>query len=261
MDHITALTIAYCIIFSVVNIAVFLMYYIFGFTYDIELRKTDKRIFLPAFCVFLFHFKGVKLKSKSRSRPTRTGGGCEIFALTYLTVSELGCFILARLLNDLILPCRIAIGAFVAALIVFIAVVIKTKRRIKNNNTAEEIEEIKEYLTPKETIDINNSEQLDDFLTESPEEQPKPRSTALDILNQADEVERETVDVSEGMEELNKLKQNPIEDEIQPIDLNNINAVPDSMLNPNEPERDTADVSEGMEAINRLRDNPIDNGF
>ena len=259
MDHSTAMILSYCIIFSFFNIAVFLMYYIFGFTYDIELRKIEKRIFLPPFAVFLFHFKGVK--SSSKTRATRTGGGCEIYALAYLIISEFACFAIAKLSRDLVLPCRISIAAFVISLAAFVFIAIKTKRKIKNSNVAEEIQEINDYLTPKETIDINNSEGIDEFLTETPEETPKPKPAILDALNDGTEVERETADVGEGMEELNRLKENPIEGEIQLIDLNYINAIPDSMLNPNEPDRETTNVSEGMDAINKLRSNPIDNEF
>ncbi|HAY73216.1 MAG TPA: hypothetical protein DCY31_05080 [Ruminococcaceae bacterium] len=259
MDHSTAMILSYCIIFSFFNIAVFLMYYIFGFTYDIELRKIEKRIFLPPFAVFLFHFKGVK--SSSKTRATRTGGGCEIYALAYLIISEIACFVIAKLSHDLVLPCRISIAAFVISLAAFIFIAIKTKRKIKSSNVAEEIQEITDYLTPKETIDINNSEGIDEFLTETPEENPKPKPAILDALNEGTEVERETADVGEGMEELNRLKENPIEGEIQLIDLNDINAIPDSMLNPNEPDRETTNVSEGMDAINKLRSNPIDNEF
>ena len=235
------------------------MYYIFGFTYDIELRKIEKRIFLPPFAVFLFHFKGVK--SSSKTRATRTGGGCEFYALAYLIISEIACFVIAKIFRDLVLPCRISIAAFVISIIAFIFVAIKTKRKIKSSNVAEEIKEINDYLTPNETIDINNSEGIDKFLTETPEEAPKSKPAILDALNEDTEVERETTDVGEGMEELNRLKENPIEGEIQLIDLNDINAIPDSMLNPNEPNRETTNVSDGMDAINKLRSNPFDNDF
>lgn len=246
MEKIVLLKIIYCSIFTICNFAIFLMYYLFGFTYDIELRKTDKRIYLPQFTNFLFYFKGIK--SSKNNRPTKIGGGCEIFALCYFLFNELADFALIYLIKDLVVICRIAIALFFIATIVFIILATKTKRRIKKVNAEQELVEFKEYITPKETIDINNSKVIDEFLVQ-PHESPKGN---LQENSSGNEFNRETTNVSEGMESLNTIKDNPIDDTTTILDL------PDIGANLETSDRETIDVVEGMEEFNALKDHPID---
>lgn len=272
MDKLTFFKVFYFSFFTVFNVAVFLMYYIFGFTYDKDLRRTDKRITLPAFTRFLFNFKGTH--GTSKSRPTKLCGFCEIFSILYAVVTELGCLCLGFIINDLILPCRLSFAQFVIALAICIVLTGKTKKRIKAQNAIEEIEEIKDYLTPKETIPINDDKIINQFLQEPAE---KPKRSFIDPFDFFGEEnpDRELTNVGEGMKAVNKFNENPIDEDIQvlqgfisPIDENG-NKIPDSVtvgqapipepiFDENNPEREMTDVAEGMKAINELRKNLIE---
>lgn len=60
MGHYNLLIICYCIIFTAFNFGAFLTCYLFGFTYDRDLRKNDNRVFLTPFARFFFYFKEFK---------------------------------------------------------------------------------------------------------------------------------------------------------------------------------------------------------
>lgn len=127
-----------------------------SFTYDRDLRKNDNRVFLAPFARFFFYFKGIQ--SSSRSRPTKLCGGAEIFAFLYFIVMEIANILIAKIFNDFVLSCRVSIVLFVMTLIVILVLTAVVRKKIKAQSAQADIMELNEYLTPKETIDINNDE-------------------------------------------------------------------------------------------------------
>ena len=236
MGHYNLLIICYCIIFTAFNFGAFLTCYLFGFTYDRDLRKNDNRIFLAPFARFFFYFKGIQ--SSSRSRPTKLCGGAEIFAFLYFIVMEIANILIAKIFNDFVLSCRVSIVLFVIA--------------------QADIMELNEYLTPKETIDINNDKKIDNFLAE-PHEKPNEELNPLNLIDE-ENFESETADVSQGMEAVNQMKEHIIVD-----DANENKIVENILSSQTETEesenRETADYKEGMKKISEMRENPIDNDF
>ena len=123
------LTFAYCVIFTFFNFAVFVIYYLFGFTYDVEYRKIGKRFTLPRFSLFLFHFKSAT--GKSRINPSRLVGGCEVFAVLYFIFSELFCFLFSQIVKDLVITCRLSVLFFAIAFTAFMIIALTVIIRIK----------------------------------------------------------------------------------------------------------------------------------
>ena len=118
--------------------------------------------------------------------------------------------------------------------------------------------ELNEYLTPKETIDINNDKKIDNFLAE-PHEKPNEELNPLNLIDE-ENFESETADVSQGMEAVNQMKEHIIVD-----DANENKIVENILSSQTETEesenRETADYKEGMKKISEMRENPIDNDF
>ncbi len=256
MGNYNLLIFCYCIIFTLFNFGVFLICYLFGFTYDRELRQGDNRIILPPFSRFFFYFKGIQ--SSSRSRPTKLCGGAEIFAFSYFIFMEIANLLIAKISKDFVLSCRISIALFALIFVAVIIATIITRAKIKIQSDKNDIAELNEYLTPKETIDINNDKKIDNFLSE-PREKP---NKALNPLNMLDGVsfDNETVDVSLGMEAVNQMKTHMIVDDAQENEI--VENILSSQAGADKSkDRETADFSEGMKKINEMRENPIDNGF
>lgn len=249
----SAIMISYIIIFTVFNFAVFLMFYLFGFTYDRDLRKIEKRMILPPISRFFFFFRGIQ--SSSRSRPTKLCGISEIFAFAYLIVMEIINVLIGLIFNDLVLSCRVSIAMFLLMLIFVSIFTVRAKKKIKANALAEHEKDVQDYLTPKETIDINNDSVVDKFLRE-PHEKPNENFNPLNLMDVSG-FENEAADVSEGMEAINEIKQNIISDDAQE------NAIAEEIFSTQVnvgdiPDRETADFSEGMKMLEELRNNPID---
>lgn len=256
MGNYNLLVMCYCIIFTAFNFGVFLTCYLFGFTYDRELRRNDNRVFLPPFARFFFYFKGVQ--SSSRSRPTKLCGGAEMFAFLYFILMEIANVIIAMISNDFILSCRISVVLFAVILVVMLILTAIVRQKIKVQSAQADIQELNEYLTPKETIDINNDKKIDKFLAE-PHEKPDEELNPLKLLDE-ESFESETADVSQGMEAVNQIKAHIIVDDAQE------NEIVESILSSqpeakNSEDRETMDFREGMKKINELRENPIDNDF
>ena len=248
MKYLAMLTFAYCVIFTFFNFAVFVIYYLFGFTYDVDYRKIGKRFTLPRLSLFLFHFKGAT--GKSRINPTRLVGGCEVFAVLYFIFSELFCFLSSQIIKDLVIICRLSILFFVIAFTAFMVIALTVIIRIKKYDKKEAERQLREYLTPKETIDIDDSEDID-FFVDQPHE--KPARATIDLMTKisnADSPDRETTDVSQGMESVSEKKDNL-------INKNNTSSIipPAKNATGNEPERETTDVAEGMEAVDEIKKN------
>ena len=129
MGHYNLLIICYCIIFTAFNFGTFLTCYLFGFTYDRDLRKSNNRVFLAPFARFFFYFKGIQ--SSSRSRPTKLCGGAEIFAFLYFIVMEIANILIAKIFNDFVLSCRVSIVLFVITLIVMLVLTAVVRKKIK----------------------------------------------------------------------------------------------------------------------------------
>ena len=122
--------------------------------------------------------------------------------------------------------------------------------RIKIHDKKEAERQLRDYLTPKETIDIDASEDIDLFVDQPHE---KPARAAIDLMTKisnADSPDRETTDVSEGMESVSEKKDNL-------INKNNTSSIipPAKNATGNEPERETTDVAEGMEAVDEIKKN------
>lgn len=247
MNKENVLLICYIIIFTVFNLAVFLMYYLFGFTYDRDLRKTEKRMVLPPISRFFFFFRGIQ--SSSRSRPTKLCGTCELFAFAYLIGMEIINVIIALIFNDLVLSCRVSVVCFALLLAVIIIFTIRAKKKIKAAALEEHKRNVEKYLTPKETIDINNDSVVDEFLSE-PHEKPDGNFNPLNLFDEKSLAE-EATDVSEGREAFSEMKKSiTAENSVE-------NAIAEEILsaqrNPNDADRETADVSEGMEAFSEMK--------
>ena len=256
MGHYNLLIICYCIIFTAFNFGAFLTCYLFGFTYDRDLRKNDNRVFRAPFARFFFYFKGIQ--SSSRSRPTKLCGGAEIFAFLYFIVMEIANILIAKIFNDFVLSCRVSIVLFVITLIVILVLTAVVRKKIKAQSAQADIIELNEYLTPKETIDINNDKKIDNFLAE-PHEKPNEKLNPLNLIDE-ENFESETADVSQGMEAVNQMKEHIIVD-----DANENKIVENILSSQTETEesesRETADYKEGMKKISEMRENPIDNDF
>lgn len=242
------LTFAYCVIFTFFNFAVSVIYYIFGFTYDVDLRKSEKRFKIPRHFGFLFHFKGVT--GKAKFHPTNLGGGCEVFAVLYFIFSEILCVLLSQIVNDLVIPCRMAILLFIIAFTAFMIVAFKAINKVRKNDKAEAEKQLREYLTPKETIDIDDSENIDDFVDQIHE---KPARAAVDKIikiSNADSPDRETADVSEGLESVSEKKDNIMNER------NTSSYIPPAKsVDASDVERETVDVAEGREALDEIKKN------
>jgi hypothetical protein len=251
MDHLALLTFAYCVIFTFFNFLVLFLYYLYGFTFDLELRKTEKRIILPPFVAFLFHFKGVT--GDSRTRPSRSGGGSEIFAITYFILAEVLIPVIGRAINDLVVACRISVVLCAAALIVLAVLTVKTKSKIRKMDKAESEQELKDYLTPKETIDIDNSEVIDDFLVEPHEKPPEELVDQLTNIGNIDNPNRKTVDFSEGLGEVSDMQSHP-------FDESAARHIVDE-FDDQKPGRETIDVAEGMEAVDEIKKNLFEGDY
>ena len=254
MEKYNLLILCYCIVFTLFNFGVFLTCYLFGFTYDRDLRRNDNRIILPPFSRFFFYFKGIQ--SDSRSRPTKLCGGAEIFAFVYFIFMEIANFFIAKISNDFILSCRISVALFALILFATILLIIIIRRKIKIQSIKNDINELNEYLTPKETIDINNNKKIDNFLSE-PHEKPDKELNPLNMLD-GKSFDTETADVSQGMEVVNQMKNHMIVDDAQE------NAIVDNILasqaGPEDmADRETLNFKDGMKKINEIRNNPIDN--
>lgn len=256
MKNYNLLIICYCVFFTVFNFGASLTCYLFGFTYDRELRRKDNRIFLPPFSRFFFYFKGIQ--SSSRSRPTKLCGGAEIFAFAYFFLMELVNILIAVIFNDFVLSCRISVVLLVLILIATVILTINVKNKIRIQNKKNDAEEISEYLTPKETIDINNEKKIDNFLSE-PHEKPSDELNPLNRLNN-EFFENETVDVKYGMETVNQMKEHLIVDNAQENEIVE-NIFSRQTTGDDSENRDTADFKEGMKKIKEMRENPIDNDF
>lgn len=254
MGKYNLLILCYCIVFTLFNFGTFLICYLFGFTYDRELRRTDNRIILTPFSRFFFYFKGIQ--SDSRSRPTKLCGGAEIFAFTYFIFMEIANILIAEISNDFILSCRISVALFALILLVAIIGTIIVRKKIKIQSVKNDINELNEYLTPKETIDINNDKKIDNFLSE-PHEKPDKDLNPLNMLDEKS-FDTETADVSQGMEAINQMKNHMIVDDAQE------NAIVDNILSSQTgsediTDRETLNFRDGMKKINEIRNNPIDN--
>ena len=147
---------------------------------------------------------------------------------------------------------------FLFALILFatILLIIIIRRKIKIQSIKNDINELNEYLTPKETIDINNNKKIDNFLSE-PHEKPDKELNPLNMLD-GKSFDTETADVSQGMEVVNQMKNHMIVDDAQE------NAIVDNILasqaGPEDmADRETLNFKDGMKKINEIRNNPIDN--
>lgn len=256
MENYNLLVMCYCIIFTAFNVGVFLTCYLFGFTYDRELRKKDNRVILPPFARFFFYFKGIQ--SSSRSRPTKLCGGAEIFAFLYFIFMEIANIIIAKVSNDFILSCRISVVLFALILVVMLILTAFVRKKIKTQSTKADMQELNEYLTPKETIDINNDKKIDKFLAE-PHEKPDEKLNPLNIIEEKS-FENETADVSQGMEAVNQMKEHIIVDDAKENEI--VENILSSQTESEQAEnRETTNLKEGMKKINELRENPIDNDF
>ncbi len=256
MENYSLLIFCYCIIFTLFNFGVFLICYIFGFTYDRELRQGDNRIILPPFSRFFFYFKGIQ--SSSRSRPTKLCGGAEIFAFSYFIFMELANFLIAGISKDFVLSCRISIALFALIFIAAITASVIVRRKIKIQSDKNDVAELNEYLTPKETIDINNDKKIDNFLSE-PHEKPDKDLNPLNMLD-GRSFDSETADVSLGMAAVNQMKTHMIVDDAQENEI--VENILSSQAESDTAEsRETADFREGMKKINEMKENPIDNDF
>ena len=115
-----------------------------------------------------------------------------------------------------------------------------------------------EYLTPKETIDINNDKKIDNFLSE-PHEKPDKELNPLNMLD-GRSFDSETADVSLGMAAVNQMKTHMIVDDAQENEI--VENILSSQAESDTAEsRETADFREGMKKINEMKENPIDNDF
>lgn len=254
MENYNLLIICYCIVFTLFNLGVFLTCYLFGFTYDRELRRSDNRIVLPPFSRFFFYFKGIQ--SSSRSRPTKLCGGAEIFAFAYFILMEITNFLIAKVSKDFVLSCRISVALFALILIAAIIATIIVRRKIKIQSTKEDIAELNEYLTPKETIDINNNKKIDNFLSE-PHERPDKEMNPLNALD-GKSFDSETADVTHGMEAVNQMKNHMIVDDARENEI--VDNILSSQTDPDDvTDRETMNIRDGMKKINEIRINPIDN--
>lgn len=252
MFSLNTLILCYIMFFTVFNFAVFLMFYLFGFTYDRDLRKTEKRIVLPPISRFFFFFRGIQ--SSSRSRPTKLCGVCEIFAFAYFFIMEIVNVVIGIALNDLVLSCRVSVAAFLLMLIFVSIFTVRAKKKIKATALAEHQKNVEDYLTPKETIDINNEKIVDEFLKE-PHEKPDEGFNRLNLFDE-NSLE-EAADASEGMEVVNEIKQNIIQDDAQENAI--VEEIFSTQVNIGDlPNRETADLGEGMKMLEELRNNPID---
>ena len=252
MNKENVLLICYIIIFTVFNLAVFLMYYLFGFTYDRDLRKTEKRMVLPPISRFFFFFRGIQ--SSSRSRPTKLCGTCELFAFAYLIGMEIINVIIALISNDLVLSCRVSVVCFALLLAVIIIFTIRAKKKIKAAALEEHKRNVEKYLTPKETIDINNDSVVDEFLSE-PHEKPDGNFNPLNLFDEKSLAE-EATDVSEGREAFSEMKKSIIaENAVDDAVAEGILSAP---LNADDTDRETANLNEGMKMLEKMRNNPIE---
>lgn len=102
----TQLLIGYALFFTLCNLAVFLFYYLYGFFREKKLRLFADSAAIPEKLRFLFRFKGIKGDEKSTA--SRLGMILQAGSVVYLIVMEILCFAVAKLANDMILPCRIA---------------------------------------------------------------------------------------------------------------------------------------------------------
>ena len=137
-----------------------------------------------------------------------------------------------------------------------IIVAIIVRKKIKIQSVKNDINELNEYLTPKETIDINNDKKIDNFLSE-PHEKPDKELNPLNSLDEKS-FDTETTDVSQGMEAINQMKNHMIVDDAQE------NAIVDNILSSQTgsediTDRETLNFKDGMKKINEIRNNPIDN--
>lgn len=256
MENYKLLIFCYCIIFTIFNFGVFLTCYLFGFTYDRELRQNDNRIILPPFFRFFLYFKGIQ--SDLRSCPTKLCGGAEIFAFVYFILMETANILIAKLSNDFVLSCRISIALFALIFVATIITAIITRSKIKIRSNKNDIAELNEYLTPKETIDINNDKKIDNFLCE-PHERPDKELNPLNMLD-GKSFDSETADVSLGMEAVNQMKAHIIIDDAQENEIVE-NILSSQTESEKSEDRETADFREGMKRITEMRENPIDNDF
>ena len=254
MENSNLLIIAYIIIFTAFNFGVFLTLYLFGFTYDRDLRPISKRIMLPPFSRFFFYFRGIQ--SSARATPTKLCGICELAAFIYFIGMEILNVLISLIFKDMVLTCRISILLFLLCLIAMIPLTIVTKKKIKAAAWEQHVKNVEAYLTPKETIDITNGSVIDEFLSE-PHEKPDSDINPLNLLDGKD-FDEETSDVSDGMEAVNQVKNHIIVDNAEENKL--VENILSAQISPEDvTDRETTDFREGMKRIDELRRNPIDN--
>ena len=114
------LLIGYCLFFTVCNLVVTLFYYLYGFFAESKLREQGTVKALPNKLLFLYHFKGINKANKAIA--SKAGAFTQMFAIMYFIIMELVCFVLTKLLNTAVLPCRISV--FMLALLIICGIII-----------------------------------------------------------------------------------------------------------------------------------------
>lgn len=201
----TSDNIYYFIIFTLFNFIVFLLFYVSAYFFERRIRKGNKRVRVSPSLGFFLHFKKVYGERKLFS--SRTGVGCELFALVYFIAGEIINSAIALLTGNWILACRVSVVGAGACVIGFLAVSIVAGGQIRRAE-AEREKIRRENDEPKEIIGINETAKLINAYRNEKAIEEVSRDTVSEGVTQSHE---KIADIAEGMDEIKKRQDNPLE--------------------------------------------------
>ncbi len=213
MSKETIYLIGYCIFFTLCNINVSVFYYLYGFFFEKKLRQFDQCVTLPANLIFLFRFKGIF--GTDRINASRSGALAQFGAIAYFFIMEAVCFLMVKLLNDTILPCRMAFLLFAVLIISGVIRIIMTNNRIRKN--IKESDRLEAHLFVEENA-LNRDEadlsESDIFKEDSSKRQKMEMH--LDMLwEEENDHENETTNAQEGQEAVHLKEKDVIGDDYE----------------------------------------------
>lgn len=194
----------YFVIFTLFNFVVFALFYISAYFFERRIRPGSKRVRVSPLVGLLLHFKGVYGEHKLFS--SRTGVGCELFALAYFAAAELFGDAYARLTGNWVRVCRIGVAGTGACVVGFLAVSVVAGRQIRRAD-AEREKRRKESEKPLEVMSFGEAVAAEEKQEENSPEKPEP------VQNNATQTEKSdnVFGIAEGMEEFKKRQNNPLD--------------------------------------------------
>ena len=196
MSYSQLLLIGYCIFFTVFNLSVTVLYYLYGFFFEKKLREFDQIVSLPEKLMFMFHFKGVY--GSERVNASRGGALAQFGAIGYFAVLEITCFLITFFTNDAVLPCRIsvlmALIFVLGGIVRFIMTSVKIKKTVKETELLSENLFVEENAVDRDGIEIDKN-----ILPQEESLKEKRMEQALyELWEQENDHENETTNADEG---------------------------------------------------------------